>query len=71
MSNTKKQLLKDELNEVTGGESSTKEGIEEFDWKEIGNYTPLKHDPNDDSWEFSGEGNVEGQYFKRIKEGKK
>lgn len=66
--NMNKELTKEELDKIAGGESCDKEGIQEFDWKDINNHNPLKH--GDNTWEFSGYGNVEGQYFKIIKEGK-
>lgn len=66
--NMNKELTKEELDKIAGGESCGKEGIQEFDWKDINHHNPLT--PGDDTWEFSGNGNVEGQYFKIIKEGK-
>lgn len=56
----KNELSKQQLMDVTGGN----DGIEELDWKSISN---IKQRPKTDStWSFSAEGNVEGQYFKKI-----
>ena len=56
-------LPEEEIEKVAGGS-----GPEEFDWRDK-NPAGLIGDPTDSLWSFSAEGNVEGQYFKKITKG--
>ena len=54
-----RELTDEELEKVTGGN----DGPEEFEWQ-----APTRKQ-KDNGWEFSAEGNVEGQFFKKKKSG--
>lgn len=55
-----KELSKEQLVEITGGNDQ----MEEFDWQ---NGCSTKRKRTESNWSFSAEGNIEGQFFKKTK----
>lgn len=63
--NLNTSLADNELLEISGGTN----GPEELDWREISDVKRPGNKPAS-LWSFSAEGNVEGQYFKKINKDK-